>query len=289
MQKRGWLPWIFVAPALLILGFFLLYPSLNTFYLSLFDKTSEDFVGFHNYVFALTSDVMLTAFRNNLLWLVVFTGVTVSLGVIFAVMFDRIRWEPWAKAAIFLPMAISFVGAGVIWKFVYAFRPAGAAQIGLLNGFLTLIPGFQPQGWLIEKSVNNFALIAVGIWIWTGFCTITLSAAYKSIPREILEAARVDGANEVQVFFRVILPMMMSTILVVATTMVVNVLKVFDVVYVMTNGNFDTEVMANRMYKEMFHFRHFGRASAIAVILLLAIIPVMLFNIRNFRQQEAMR
>lgn len=289
MQKRGWLPWIFVAPALLILGFFLLYPSLNTFYLSLFDKTSENFVGFHNYIFALTSDVMLTAFRNNLLWLVVFTGVTVSLGVIFAVMFDRIRWEPWAKAAIFVPMAISFVGAGVIWKFVYAFRPAGAAQIGLLNGFLTLIPGFQPQGWLIEKSVNNFALIAVGIWIWTGFCTITLSAAYKSIPREILEAARVDGANEVQVFFRVILPMMMSTILVVATTMVVNVLKVFDVVYVMTNGNFDTEVMANRMYKEMFHFRHFGRASAIAVILLLAIIPVMLFNIRNFRQQEAMR
>jgi alpha-glucoside transport system permease protein len=289
MQKRGWLPWIFVAPALLILGFFLLYPSLNTFYLSLFDKTSENFVGFHNYIFALTSEVMLTAFRNNLLWLVVFTGVTVSLGVIFAVMFDRIRWEPWAKAAIFLPMAISFVGAGVIWKFVYAFRPAGAAQIGLLNGFLTLIPGFQPQGWLIEKSVNNFALIAVGIWIWTGFCTITLSAAYKSIPREILEAARVDGANEVQVFFRVILPMMMSTILVVATTMVVNVLKVFDVVYVMTNGNFDTEVMANRMYKEMFHFRHFGRASGIAVILLLAIIPVMVFNIRNFRQQEAMR
>lgn len=289
MQKRGWLPWIFVAPALLILGFFLLYPSLNTFYLSLFDKTAENFVGFHNYIFALTSEVMLTAFRNNLLWLVVFTGVTVSLGVIFAVMFDRIRWEPWAKAAIFVPMAISFVGAGVIWKFVYAFRPAGAAQIGLLNGFLTLIPGFQPQGWLIEKSVNNFALIAVGIWIWTGFCTITLSAAYKSIPREILEAARVDGANEVQVFFRVILPMMMSTILVVATTMVVNVLKVFDVVYVMTNGNFDTEVMANRMYKEMFHFRHFGRASAIAVILLLAIIPVMLFNIRNFRQQEAMR
>jgi len=289
MQKRGWLPWLFVAPALLILGFFLLYPSLSTFYLSLFDKRSEDFVGFHNYVFALTSEVMLIAFRNNLLWLVVFTGVTVSLGVVFAVVFDRIRWEPWAKAAIFLPMAISFVGAGVIWKFVYAFRPAGAAQIGLLNGFLTLIPGFEPQGWLIEKSVNNFALIAVGIWIWTGFCTITLSATYKSIPREILEAARVDGANEVQVFFRVILPMMMSTILVVATTMVVTVLKVFDVVYVMTNGNFDTEVMANRMYKEMFHFRHFGRASAIAVILLLAIIPVMLFNIRNFRQQEAMR
>jgi alpha-glucoside transport system permease protein len=289
MQKRGWLPWLFVAPALLILGFFLLYPSLSTFYLSLFDKRSEDFVGFHNYVFALTSEVMLIAFRNNLLWLVVFTGVTVSLGVVFAVVFDRIRWEPWAKAAIFLPMAISFVGAGVIWKFVYAFRPAGAAQIGLLNGFLTLIAGFEPQGWLIEKSVNNFALIAVGIWIWTGFCTITLSATYKSIPREILEAARVDGANEVQVFFRVILPMMMSTILVVATTMVVNVLKVFDVVYVMTNGNFDTEVMANRMYKEMFHFRHFGRASAIAVILLLAIIPVMVFNIRNFRQQEAMR
>ncbi len=289
MQKRGWLPWVFVAPALLILGFFLLYPSLNTFYLSLFDKRSENFVGLENYAFGLTNRVMLIAFRNNLLWLVVFTGVTVSLGVVFAVMFDRIRWEPWAKAAIFLPMAISFVGAGVIWKFVYAFRPAGSAQVGLLNGLLTLIPGFEPQGWLIERSINNFALIAVGIWIWTGFCTITLSAAYKSIPREILEAARVDGANEVQLFFQVILPMMMSTILVVATTMVVNVLKVFDVVYVMTNGNFNTEVMANRMYKEMFQFRNFGRASAIAIILLLAIIPVMLFNIRNFRQQEAMR
>ncbi len=289
MQKRGWLPWVFVAPALLILGFFLLYPSLNTFYLSLFDKRSENFVGLENYAFGLTNRVMLIAFRNNLLWLVVFTGVTVSLGVVFAVMFDRIRWEPWAKAAIFLPMAISFVGAGVIWKFVYAFRPAGSAQVGLLNGLLTLIPGFEPQGWLIERSINNFALIAVGIWIWTGFCTITLSAAYKSIPREILEAARVDGANEVQLFFQVILPMMMSTILVVATTMVVNVLKVFDVVYVMTNGNFNTEVMANRMYKEMFQFRNFGRASAIAIILLLAIIPIMLFNIRNFRQQEAMR
>ncbi len=289
MEKRGWLPWVFVGPALLIVTFFLLYPSLNTFYLSFFDRRSENFVGFGNYLFTLTSQAMLIALRNNLLWLVVFTGGTVSLGVVFAVMFDRIRWESWAKSAVFLPMAISFVGAGVIWRFVYAFRPPGSPQIGLLNGLVTLIPGVSPQGWLIEKSVNNFALILVGIWIWTGFCTITLSAAYKSIPQEILEAARVDGANEVQVFFRIILPMMVSTIAVVATTMVVIVLKIFDVVYVMTNGNFDTEVMANRMYKEMFHFRDFGRASAIAVILLLAIIPVMLFNIRNFRRQEAMR
>lgn len=289
MEKRGWLPWVFVGPALLIVGFFLLYPSFNTFYLSLFQGRSSNYVGFGNYLFAFTNRVMLIAFRNNLLWLVLFTGITVSLGVVFAVMFDRIRWESWAKSAVFLPMAISFVGAGVIWKFVYAYRPLGSPQIGLLNGLVTLIPGVAPQGWLIEKSVNNLALIAVGVWIWTGFCTIALSAAYKSIPQEILEAARVDGANEVQIFFRVILPMMASTIAVVATTMVVNVLKIFDVVYVMTNGNFDTEVMANRMYKEMFQFRDFGRASAIAVILLLAIIPVMLFNIRNFRRQEAMR
>ncbi len=284
-----WLPWVFAAPCLLILAFFLVYPSLNTAYLSLFDKRSENFVGLHNYIFALTSDIMLTAFRNNLLWLVLFTAVTVSLGVIFAVIFDRIQWEPVAKAMIFLPQAISFVGAGVIWKFVYAYRPVGVAQIGLLNAAFGIIPGFKPLGWLVERSFNNFALIAVGIWMWTGFCTITLSAAYKGIPGEIIEAARVDGANEVQIFFRVILPMMMSTILVVATTMIVTVLKVFDIVYVMTNGAFDTEVIANRMYKEMFHFRDFGRASAIAIILLLLIIPVMVFNIRTFREQEAMR
>lgn len=289
MRKGGLLPWLYVGPVLLILAFFLVYPALNTVYLSLFDKRSENFVGLDNYVWALTSKDMLTAFKNNVLWLVLFTALTVSLGLVFAVLLDRVRYEAVAKSVIFLPMAISFVGAGVIWKFMYAFRPASAAQIGLLNGILRNFTNLDPIGWLVNRTTNNFALIVVGIWIWTGFCMVILSAAYKGIPKELIEAARVDGANEWQVFWRMTLPMMKPTIAVVATTMVINVLKVFDIVYVMTNGALGTEVIANRMYKEMFHFRSFGRASAIAVILLLAIIPVMLVNIRRFREQEAVR
>lgn len=289
MKKRSVLPWLYIGPALLILVFFLVYPALNTLYLSLFDKRSENFVGLDNYVWALTSKDMLTAFKNNVLWLVLFTALTVSLGLVMAVLLDRVRYEAVAKSIIFLPMAISFVGAGVIWKFMYAFRPANVAQIGLLNGILRSFINLDPIGWLVNRTTNNLALIAVGVWIWTGFCMVILSAAYKGIPRELIEAAQVDGANEWQVFWGITLPMMKPTIAVVATTMVINVLKVFDIVYVMTNGAFGTEVIANRMYKEMFHFRSFGRASAIAVILLLAIIPVMLVNIRRFQEQEAVR
>jgi alpha-glucoside transport system permease protein len=262
---------------------------LNTIYLSFFDRHSQEFVGLENYQYAFTSKTMLITFRNNLLWLVVFTSMTVSLGLVLAVLLDRVRYESIAKSIIFLPMAISFVGAGAIWKFVYAYKPPGAPQIGLLNALLSLLPGFEPIGWVIEKAINNFALINVGVWIWTGFSMVILSAAYKSIPRELLEAARIDGASEWQLFWRVTVPAMKATIAVVTTTMVINVLKVFDIVFVMTNGNFDTEVIANRMYKEMFLFSNFGRASAIAVILFLAIVPVMIMNIRRFREQEELR
>lgn len=289
MKKKNIWSWLYIAPALLVLSFFLVYPITNTFYLSFFDRRSENFIGFTNYIFAFTNNTMLTAFRNNLLWLVIFTAFTVSLGLIFAVLFDRVRYEAVIKSIIFLPMAISFVGAGVIWKFVYAYRPSGTPQIGILNAVLTKFPNFEPIGWLVNRITNNFALIFVGIWIWVGFCMVILSASYKSIPKELLEAARVDGANEFQVFLRIIIPAMKPTIAVVATTMVINVLKVFDIVYVMTNGEFGTEVIANRMYKEMFHFRNFGRASTVAVILLLAIIPAMIINIRRFREQEAIR
>jgi len=188
-----------------------------------------------------------------------------------------------------MPMAISFVGAGVIWKFVYAYRPASAAQTGILNAIRS---GFQlePLPWLIMRPwLNNFCLIMVGVWIWTGFCMVILSASYKGIPRELLEAARVDGATEFKIFWKIILPLMKPTLAVVATTMTINVLKVFDIVYVMTNGNFNTEVVANRMYKEMFIFRNYGRASAIAVILLMLIIPMIIINIQRFREQEAIR
>jgi alpha-glucoside transport system permease protein len=281
-------PWVYVGPLLVFLAFYLVYPTLNTVYLSFFDEQSEHFIGLQNYAWAFTSKTMLTAFRNNLLWLVLVTTFSVGLGLVIAVLVDRVRYESVAKSIIFLPMAISMVGASVIWRFVYAYKPAGVAQIGLLNAVLTGV-SLEPIGWLVNKATNNFALIAIGVWLQTGFCMVILSAALKGIPREILEAARVDGANERQVFWHVIVPMISSTIAVVATTVVISVLKVFDIVYVLTNGTRGTEVMANRMLKEMFSFLNFGRASAIAVILLLAIIPVMAINIRRFQEQEAVR
>ena len=282
-RKNQILPWVYLAPALLLLGAYLVIPTLVTVYISLLDARSQTFVGLANYLTLLTDKGMGTAFRNNLLWLVGVTGVSVSLGLLIAVLADRVRYETVPKTLIFLPMAISFVGASVIWKFIYAFRPAGAAQIGLLNGIITLL-GFEPVGWLVERSINNFALIVIMIWLQTGFCMVLLSAAVKGIPQEILEAARIDGASEVQIFWRITIPMIRSTILVVSTTTILLVLKVFDIVYVMTAGNQGTEVIASRMFKEMFSFRHYGRGSAIAVILLLAVIPVMVANIREFRQ-----
>ena len=289
MRRSGPVAWLYVGPTLLILAVYLVYPTLNTVYLSFLDKRSEAFVGLANYRWLFTSSAMRIAFRNNLLWLVVFTALTVSLGLILAVLLDRVRYESAAKSTIFLPMAISFVGAGVIWRFMYAFRPPNTPQVGVLNAVLVGVFGRDPVGWLVERPINNFALIVAGVWIWTGFCMVILSAAYKGIPRDIIEAARVDGASEWQIFWRVTLPLMKSTLAVVTTTMIINVLKVFDIVYVMTFGEFGTEVLANRMYKEMFQFRDFGRASAIAVVLLLAIVPVMLANIRRFQEQEAMR
>ncbi|MEL6382765.1 MAG: sugar ABC transporter permease [Cyanobacteria bacterium J06626_18] len=279
---------MFMLPAMVVLTVYLILPTVLTVYISFFDQRSQNFVGLDNYWGLLTDKVIWEAFRNNILWLVLVTGVSVSLGLLIAVLADRVRYEQVPKTLIFLPMAISFVGASVIWRFVYDYRPAEAAQIGLLNAFLVTL-GFEPVGWLVERSVNNFALIAIMIWLQTGFCMVLLSAAVKGIPSEILEAARMDGASEVQIFWRVTIPMIRSTLLVVATTVIILVLKVFDIVFVMTGGNQGTEVIASRMIKEMFNFRDYGRGSAIAVILLIAIIPVMIANIRRFRNQEATR
>ncbi len=282
------LPWVYIGPALAVLMAYLILPTLNTIYLSFLDARSQNFVGLDNYIYAFTNKDMLIAFRNNILWLVLVTGVSVSVGLVLAVLMDKVRYEPIVKSLIFLPMAISFVGASVIWRFMYAFRPEGADQIGLLNAIVTSL-GYEPVGWLVERSINNFALIAIMIWLQTGFCMVLLSAAVKGIPKDVIEAARIDGANEFQIFWRITIPMISSTILVVATTVVILVLKVFDIVFVMTAGNQGTEVVASRMIKEMFNFRNFGHGSAIAVILLLAVIPVMISNIRRFRQQESIR
>jgi ABC-type sugar transport system permease subunit len=484
-QRRG--AAVFLGPAVFLLFILMVYPSLETIRLSFMDRQAENYVGFDNYQYALTSSKMQEAFGNNLLWLVVFTIGTVLFGLLIATLTDRVRYEAFAKAVIFLPMAISFVGAGVIWKFVYDLKPPGTPlqpgnQIGVLNAVVvslepdgnlndalnalqaqgipatrtdveniiietetsaleeavtagdltqervdqllailpnaasdylngklpppdqewqalgqwprvaissintvlaaqpegsgraicnaipyacvyaiedveeaaidsavtanelnqaraddlkdelrnaalayatrgerpsgegwqtvdqwdgvitgvkeinlravnsTLDTGSQPIDWIRQQGINNFSLIIVAVWIWTGFCMVVLSAALKAIPQELFEAARVDGANEFRIFFSITIPQLMPTLTVVTTTMIVNVLKVFDIVYVMTAGNFGTEVIANRMYQEMYSGnREFGHASAIAVILMLAIIPVMIFNISQFRKQEAQR
>jgi alpha-glucoside transport system permease protein len=283
-------PWLWLGPSLALLSAFLLYPAINTVYLSFFGPASDRFVGLANYRYAFTDPTMLTALRNNALWLLLFTFLVVCFGLAIAVLTDRVRYESLAKATIFLPMAVSFVAAGVIWKFVYDYRPPGAVQTGTANAMLTaMLPGFIPHAWLIEQPLNNVALILAAVWSWTGFGTVILSAGLKSIPVEILEAARLDGAGEWRIFWRLIVPLLGTTIAVVATVMVVTALKAFDIVYVMTNGNYGTEVIANRMYKEMFSVQDFGRAGAIAVVLLVAILPVMLFNLRRFRVQEEQR
>jgi alpha-glucoside transport system permease protein len=279
------LPWVYTLPAILFLLAYLVLPSLRTIYLSFFDRESLNFVGLENYFYAFTNNSMLIAFRNNILWLVLVTGVSVGLGLAIAVLVDRVKYEAVAKGLIFLPMAISFVGASVIWRFMYAYKPPEVEQIGLLNALVTSL-GFEPVGWLVDKSINNFALIIIMIWLQTGFCMVLLSSAVKGIPQDIIEAARMDGANELQIFWRIIIPTISSTITVVATTVIVLVLKVFDIVFVMTAGNLDTDVIASLMIKQMFTFRHFGRGSAIAVILLLTVIPIMVANIRRFKQQE---
>ncbi|MCL0065588.1 sugar ABC transporter permease [Dehalococcoidia bacterium] len=294
MLRTGRLyPWQFVAPALVLLVFFLVYPTVMTVYRSFHGRGTAmygaEFVGLANWEYVFTHPIMLESLRNNALWMVVFTVFTVSLGLLLAVLLDRVRYEKIIKSIVFAPAAISMVGASVIWRFVYAFRPEGMAQIGLLNAIMVSV-GREPVAWLIERPwINNLALIVVGIWIWTGFSMVILSAAYKNIPRSLAEAARIDGANEGQVFWRLTLPLLWPTVAVVGTIMIVFVLRMFDIVFVMTGGAFSTEVIANRMYSEAFSFFNYGRASAIAVILLLLISPIMIFNIRRFTRQEEAR
>lgn len=281
-------PWVWLFPAIAFLTVFLVYPTVYTIYLSFLDKFTKNFIGLDNYIYFFTTSDTLTALRNNAIWLVLLTLFAVGGGLLIAILVDRVRYESVAKSIIFVPLAISFVGAGVIWKFMFDYRPPGQPQTGTLNGILGSV-GQDPVPWLLNSPLNTVMLIVVAAWIWTGFCMVILSGALKGISTELLEAARVDGANEWQVFRGITFPLLLPTIAVVATTMVITSLKAFDIVYVMTNGAFDTEVIANRMYKELFAFGQPGRASATAVLLLLLIIPVMAVNIRRFRAQEAMR
>lgn len=284
--KRRLTPYVFVGPAMAILIWYLFVPVLRTFYLSFFDADSENFVGITNYVYAFTNSAMLESFKNNLLWLIVGTFFCVAFGLLIAVLADRTAawFETLVKSLIFLPMAISLVGSGIIWLFVYAFRPPGADQIGLLNGILTAL-GQDPQAWLFNQPWNNFFLIIILIWLQTGYAMVILSAAIKGIPEDIIEAGRIDGATEVQIFFRIMIPYIQGTIVTVATTVIIFTLKIFDIVLTMTGGNFGTEVIANQFYKQMFMSYQYGRGSAVAIVLLIAIVPVMWYNLRQFAGQ----
>ena len=285
-------PWLWLAPAFGFLGLFLLYPTIRTFIRSLLGKSERNpkFVGLDNYTWFFTNGDGLSALLNNVLWLVCLTVFTVGIGLLVAILVDRVRYEAWAKSIIFLPLAISMVAAGVIWKFMYDYKPPGERQTGTLNALAGTV-GLGPFGWLQSPSLrlSTFAMIAVMVWMWTGFAMVIISAALKGIDPELLEAARLDGANEWQVFRRVIFPLLGPTLAVVSTTMIITSLKTFDIVYTLTNGNYDTEVIANLMVKEMFTYGDFGRASAVAIVLLLAIVPIMAFNIRQFRAQESIR
>jgi alpha-glucoside transport system permease protein len=289
--REGVRPYVFVGPCLVVLSVFLVYPVINTMLLSFKDAQSLEFVGLENYGFAFTDEGMLRAMRNTAGWIVVVPLVAVSIGLVFAALADRLRrGEAVAKSMIFLPMAISFAGAAITWRLIYAFRPEEfGTNIGLLNGIVMGLGG-EPVDWIGIQPWNNLLLMVIMVWMQTGFAMVVLSAAIKSIPSTIIEAARIDGASEMQVFRWVIVPSILPTIVVVATYMIINAMKVFDIVFIIGNAESNgTEVIAERMLDWFFIADHRGRGAAIAVVLFVAVIPVMIWNIRRFREQEAIR
>jgi alpha-glucoside transport system permease protein len=276
------LPWVFAGPALALLAVFLVYPAAGTVLRSFQDDAGH--LTLANYA-VMTEPDFVGVLRNNVIWLIVGTGASVLLGLIFAWLFDRIRRESLAKALVFLPLAISLVGASVIWGNVYAWQPAGQPQIGLLNAIVVAFGG-QPVPWLTTSPINIFCEILILVWLQTGFAMVVLSAAIKGVSSEVMEAARLDGASERQLFVKVVVPMIRGSIVTVTTTVAIVTLKIFDIVYVTTGGRFNDDVVANRMFLEIFQFFDDGAGAALATLLFVAVLPVMYMNLRNFRRQQ---
>lgn len=285
-------PYFFLLPAVAAIGVFLIYPAVQTVVYSFANATSTRWVGLENYTDLLTEKDFQVTLVNTLLWIIIAPTVVVALGLAVAVLADRLskRGENVSKTIIFLPMAISGVAAAAIWRFVYEVRPEGETQIGLQNAIVTGI-GFDPIAWLQQDNLklNTLLLMIILIWGQTGFSMVLLSAAIKGVPEETLEAARIDGANERQTFFRVVVPQIWGSVITVFITVLIGVMKIFDQVYVMTNGNFNTNVIAVRFFNELITNGDAGKAAAIVVMLILAVVPVMIYQVRNFRAQEASR
>mgnify|MGYP002652352588 CR=1 FL=1 len=285
-------PFVFVGPAVLLVGALLVYPALRTILESFYDRRGQNFVGLENYADLLGESGFRETLVNNVLWIIVVPTVVVIVGLAVAALADRLgdRSEKLVKSAIFLPMAISFVGAATIWRFVYAQDPAGRPQVGILNAFWTWL-GFDPVSWLQQSqfNINDLLLMVILIWLQAGFAMVLLSAGIKSVPVDTIEAARIDGANERQIFFRVIVPQIWGTIVTVFITVLILVMKIFDVVYVMTGGNFGTDVIGNRFFTELFRYGHNGKAAAIVVLLMLAVVPVMIYQVRRYKAEEGAR
>jgi alpha-glucoside transport system permease protein len=283
-------PFLYILPAYAAITIYLLYPAIQTVINSFKDPASVEYVGFDNYTKLLESNAFQQTLFNTLLWIVIVPAVTVVVGLAVAVLADRLgpQAEKYTKTIIFLPMAISMVGASTVWRFVYSSQPEGQPQIGLLNGIWTKF-GFDPVPWLQQSDfhINSLLLMVILLWAQVGFSMVLLSAAVKGVPTETLEAARIDGANERQTFFKVVVPQIKGTIITVFVTVLIGTMKIFDIVYVTTNGNFNTNVIGNEFYNQLTTNFNNGAAAAIVVLLMIAVIPVMVYQVRHFKAEEA--
>ncbi|MEN3612743.1 carbohydrate ABC transporter permease [Plantactinospora sp. ZYX-F-223] len=284
-RPEGALALFFLLPTLALLTIGLVVPAVRTTILSFMDGGSNNWVGLANYRWMFAQDEIFGILTNTLIWVVLVPLVATTIGLLYAVLVDRARFEAAAKALIFMPMAISFVGASIIWKFVYAYRSGEYDQIGLLNQVWVMLGG-EPQQWLNNPPLNTLLLIVIMIWIQAGFAMVVLSAAIKAIPADVVEAARLDGVNPWQMFWQITLPSIRPALIVVVVTVSIATLKVFDIVRTTTNGNFDTGVIANEMYNQAFRFGQTGQGSALAVFLFVLVIPIVIYQVRNLRKQR---
>lgn len=291
--EHGLIPYAFLLPGFSLIALMLFYPTFQTVVYAFANENSTAWVGFANFTELFGDSAFWRSVTNNLLWIAIVPAVTVALGVVVAVLADKLSAasEKWAKSFIFLPMAISFVAASAIWlTSVYAYQPPGRTQTGVLNAVVVAMGG-DPQNWLsIETGrLNSLLLMVILIWLQTGFAMVLLSSAIKGVPEDTIEAARIDGASELQIFWKVVIPQIKGTIITVFITVLILVMKVFDIVYVLTNGRNGTDVIANMFFNELFARGEAGRASALVVVLLIAVIPILIYQVKQFREQEAMR